>query len=116
MPDHTSSPDPRDQPREDDLPVAGSPHALSARIRYAITAVNHRLFTASAGIYVAAGSFMGFEALAFLLGFAPLWPIAIPMIIAGIALSGLIVRWMRTRRDRTADTAGTSPTPPSTRP
>ena len=48
---------------------------------------------------MAAGSFVGFEALAFLLGFAPLWPIAIPILIGGIAVVGVVAHRVEARRD-----------------
>lgn len=35
-------------------------------------------------MYVAAGSLVGFEALALLLSFTTAWPIAIPLMVAGL--------------------------------
>ncbi|MBM7502837.1 hypothetical protein ACFPER_05100 [Agromyces aurantiacus] len=101
MRDHLPARLPDDEPsspsREHRPP--GARRRLGASIHAFVTAVNLRLFTASAGIYVAAGSFVGFEALAFLLGFAPLWPIAIPILIGGIAVVGLVLNRVEARRD-----------------
>jgi len=103
VPQHTRFIDPSDQqptsssegaPRQ----APSARRTVADRVRGIVAAVNLRLFTASATIYVAAGSFVGFEGLAFLLGFAPLWPIAIPIVIAGVAVTGLVVGSVRRRR------------------
>ena len=99
MPDRPFFPPHDDEPDSVQEPTPPSGWRRSrAHLRDALVRLNIRIFTASAGIYVAAGSFVGFEALAFLLGFAPLWPIAIPMLIAGIAMTGLLVDRARKRR------------------
>lgn len=95
MPDHTPAHDPqRPEPRPD---VA--PRRLGDRIRGAGIALNFRLFTATAGMYVAAGSLIGFESVALLLGYAALWPVAIPVLIAVIVAIGTLVRRVRKRRE-----------------
>ncbi|UOQ90315.1 hypothetical protein MUN74_05175 [Agromyces endophyticus] len=109
MPQHTRFIDPSEQqpPSRSEVASRQAPaggRTVADRVRGLIAAVNLRLFTASATIYIAAGSFVGFEGLAFLLGFAPLWPIAIPIVIAGVAVAGLVVRRVRRRRADSATT------------
>lgn len=60
--------------------------------------VNVWLFSAHAWIYAAAGSFIGFEGVAVWLSFIALWPVAIPLMIAGIAVVGVVVQRHRDRR------------------
>jgi len=103
VPQHTRFIDPSEQqpPSRSEVASRQAPPArrtVADRVRGLIAAVNLRWFTASAAIYIAAGSFVGFEGLAFLLGFAPLWPIAVPIVIAGVAVTGLVVGSVRRRR------------------
>lgn len=85
----------------------GTTRSLTRRARALMLRINVWLFSAHAWIYAAAGSFIGFEGVAVWLSFIALWPIAIPLMIAGIAVVGVVVQRYR---DRTSahDGAGTS--------
>ena len=45
-----------------------------------------RLNSLAAATYIGAASLIGFEALALVLGFTTAWPIAIPIVVAALAL------------------------------
>jgi hypothetical protein len=61
--------------------------------------LGYRVFTTMAAIYITAASLVGFETLALLLGYATMSPIAVPVMIAGIALWAVIRRRVRTKLD-----------------
>ncbi|GAB3411602.1 hypothetical protein GCM10027515_33400 [Schumannella luteola] len=50
-----------------------------------------RAHTLSAGVFLGAASLIGFEALALLVGFSTAWPVAIPLVVAALAL----IYWLR---------------------
>ena len=66
--------------------------------------LGYRVFTSMASMYVAAASLIGFETLALLLGYATMSPVAVPIVIAGIALWAVIRRRLH-RGDRGLDPA-----------
>jgi len=76
-----------------------SPRTLGRRVRESVVKINVWLFTANVWVYAAAGSFIGFEGVAVWLSFIALWPIAIPLMLAGVAVVGVLVRRSRERRD-----------------
>jgi len=57
-----------------------------------IDRINYHGFMFVGTTYVAAGSLIGFEALAVLLGYATIWPVGVPLIAVGIGLYALIRR------------------------
>ena len=72
---------------------------MLSRLRALYFWLGYRVFTTMASMYVAAASLIGFETLALLLGYATMSPIAVPVMIAGIALWAVIRRRLR-RSDR----------------
>ena len=61
-------------------------------LRKLIDRINYHSFMFVGTTYVAAGSLIGFEALAVLLGYATIWPVGVPLIAVGIGLYALIRR------------------------
>ena len=57
-----------------------------------IDRINYHSFMFVGTTYVAAGSLIGFEALAVLLGYATIWPVGVPLIAVGIGLYALLRR------------------------
>jgi divalent metal cation (Fe/Co/Zn/Cd) transporter len=82
-------------------PVRALVGRISRRISTAVHMFNFRVFMTVGTLYVAAGSFIGFESLAMLIAYTTIWPVAIPITIVGIGLVGLIVAVLR-RRGREA--------------
>jgi hypothetical protein len=80
-------------------PPRSLPYRIVDRMRRLTLTVNVWLFTANAWVYAAAGSFIGFETVALWLSFIALWPVVIPVMLAGIAVVGVLVRRIRERRD-----------------
>lgn len=72
---------------------------LGTHIRSAYDALGYRVFQVSGAMYIAAASFIGWEALAVLISYATMAPIAVPLTVAGIAVLALVRRVLR-RRDR----------------
>ena len=56
------------------------------------------MFTLTGGIYVAAASLIGFETLALVVAFSTAWPIAIPVVIVGLAAIHPVARLLGHRR------------------
>ena len=54
--------------------------------------IGYRLFMLSGWAYLAAGSFVGFETLAVIVGYATVWPVGVPVAIAGIAVFAAVRR------------------------
>ena len=77
---------------------------MLSRLRALYFWLGYRVFTSMASMYVAAASLIGFETLALLLGYATMSPIAVPVMIAGIALWAVIRRRLH-RRHRGRDPA-----------
>lgn len=46
-------------------------------------------------MYVAAGTFVGFESLALIIGYSTMWPVAVPVTVGVIAIFALAARWWR---------------------
>lgn len=46
-------------------------------------------------MYVAAGTFVGFESLALIIGYSTMWPVAVPVTVGVIAIVALAARWLR---------------------
>jgi len=65
---------------------------MLSRLRALYFWLGYRVFTSMASMYVAAASLIGFETLALLLGYATMSPVAVPIMIAGIALWAVIRR------------------------
>lgn len=72
---------------------------MLSRIRALFSRLGYHVFMAMGSMYIAAASVIGFETLALLLGYATMSPIAIPVMIAGIALWAVIRRRLRGRND-----------------
>ena len=77
---------------------------MLSRLRALYFWLGYRVFTTMASMYVAAASIIGFETLALLLGYATMSPIAVPVMIAGIALWA-VIRCRLRRRHRGRDPA-----------
>ena len=77
---------------------------MLSRLRALYFWLGYRVFTSMASMYVAAASLIGFETLALLLGYATMSPVAVPIVIAGIALWAVIRRRLH-GRDRGLDSA-----------
>jgi hypothetical protein len=60
--------------------------------------LGYHLFRLSGWTYLAAGSLVGFETLAVIVGYATIWPVGVPVAIAGIAVYAALRRTRR-RRD-----------------
>ena len=58
--------------------------------RKLIDRINYHSFMFVGTTYVAAGSLIGFEALAVLLGYATIWPVGVPLVAIGIGIYALI--------------------------
>jgi len=63
---------------------------MLSRLRALFSFLGYRVFMAMGSMYVVAASVIGFETLALLLGYATMAPIAVPVMIAGIALWAVI--------------------------
>ena len=61
-------------------------------LRKLIDRINYHGFMFVGTTYVAAGSLIGFEALAVLLGYATIWPVGVPLFAMGIGLYALLRR------------------------
>ena len=72
---------------------------MLSRLRALYFWLGYRVFTTMAAIYITAASLIGFETLALLLGYATMSPIAVPILIAGIALWAVIRRRLRRTPD-----------------
>ena len=59
--------------------------------------LGYRLFMISGWAYLAAGSFLGFETLAVIVGYATVWPVGVPLAIAGIAAYAVVRRRIQPR-------------------
>ena len=70
------------------------------RLGRARDAIEYRIWNATGVLYVAAGSLIGFEALAALLGYLTIWPVGIPAMIVTIGIFALVRGRMRSRRDQ----------------
>jgi hypothetical protein len=57
--------------------------------------LGYHLFMISGWTYLAAGSFLGFETLAVIVGYATVWPVGVPLAIAGIAVFATVRRFRR---------------------
>ena len=68
-------------------------------LRKLIDRINYHGFMFVGTTYVAAGSLIGFEALAVLLGYATIWPVAVPMTAVVIGVYALIRRKRRDDED-----------------
>jgi hypothetical protein len=60
--------------------------------------LGYQFFRLSGWTYVAAGSLVGFETLAVLVGYATIWPVGVPVAIAGIAVYAVLRRRIQRRR------------------
>jgi len=76
---------------------------MLSRLRALYHWLGYRVFTTMGSMYVAAASLIGFETLALLLGYAAMAPVAVPVIIAGIALWAVIRHRLRGRPDDAED-------------
>lgn len=72
---------------------------MLSRLRALYFWFGYRVFTTMASIYITAASLIGFETLALLLGYATMAPIAVPVMIAGIALWAVIRHRLRGKPD-----------------
>jgi Na+/proline symporter len=70
---------------------------MISRLRSAMDYLNYRGFMLFGSIYLGAASLIGFEALAVLLGYATIWPVGIPFLLACIAVWAVVRRRTRGR-------------------
>lgn len=63
---------------------------MFSRLRAAYAYLGYLTFQAIGSMYLAAGTLIGFEALAMLIGYATIWPVGIPFAIIGIGLWAVI--------------------------
>jgi hypothetical protein len=59
--------------------------------------LGYHVFRISGWTYLAAGSLLGFETLAVIVGYATIWPVGIPVAIAGIAVYAAVRRRIQRR-------------------
>ena len=64
------------------------------RIRTLIDYLNYRGFMLVGTTYLTAASLIGFETLAVILGYATIWPVGAPLLVAGIAVWVVVRRWL----------------------
>ena len=69
------------------------------RLRALFHWLGYHVFMTMGSMYVAAASLIGFETLALLLGYATMAPVAVPVMIAGIALWAVIRHRLRRKPD-----------------
>ena len=92
-----------------DHPTERRAHRARARPRGTLSALLHRghdaferiasqLFVANAWVYAAAGTVIGLEGVALWLSFLAVWPVGVPLVLAGIAVAGVVVRSARATR------------------
>lgn len=94
-----------------DHPAPGSPGRRRGRLAVAATLLLHRLDRGVLAAYLGAASLVGFEGLILVLAFTSIWPIAIPFVVAILALVYVLRERIRTlgrrltsrRGARTAD-------------
>lgn len=55
------------------------------------------------GVYIAAGSLVGFEVLIIVFSYATAWPIAIPFVVAGLAVFYYVRQILFRKTGRTTD-------------
>ena len=67
------------------------------RLKRFIDYLNYRGFMLFGSIYLGAASLIGFESLALLLGYATIWPVGIPVLLACIAVYAVVRRRLRRR-------------------
>jgi len=90
-----------DRARRSGDPEGRRPRRTLARwLRDVTLRINMWIFAANAWVYAAAGSFIGVETVALWLGFLPLWPVAVPVMLAVVAVVGVVVQRVRERRER----------------
>ena len=68
------------------------------RITRFIDYLNYRGFMLVGTTYLTAASLIGFETLAVILGYATIWPVGAPLLVAGIAGWVVVRRWLSRRR------------------
>jgi len=69
------------------------------RIRNFYNWLGYQTFMATATMYVAAASLIGFETLTVLVGYATIWPVGIPFMLVAIGVYAVIRRRLSNKKD-----------------